>query len=183
MGECWVNRRGHGQKRTKGRPGSSEVGAVGCTLICVPALHLYTPRPCSESLYQLLSQTTPENMHRNVAQYGLDPATRYPNLNLRSVSPNQVRPSLEPAADFPGQTPSQVRPAPLSEPSPGWPLPKGCGLCGQPVSRPERGCLRCESCMTWWPRSPCRGMTRQTQESWPQVSRPSSRAASKTRTN
>lgn len=48
------------------------------------------PRP-SESLYQLLSQTSPENMHRNVAQYGLDPATRYPNLNLQAVSPNQVR--------------------------------------------------------------------------------------------
>lgn len=45
----------------------------------------------SESLYQLLSQTSPENMHRNVAQYGLDPATRYPNLNLRAVTPKQVR--------------------------------------------------------------------------------------------
>ncbi|XP_010633585.1 F-actin-monooxygenase MICAL1 isoform X2 [Fukomys damarensis] len=44
-----------------------------------------------ESLYQLLSQTSPENMHRNVAQYGLDPASRYPNLNLRAVTPNQVR--------------------------------------------------------------------------------------------
>lgn len=44
-----------------------------------------------ESLYQLLSQTSPENMHRNVAQYGLDPATRYPNLNLRAVTVNQVR--------------------------------------------------------------------------------------------
>nr|KAF6363245.1 microtubule associated monooxygenase, calponin and LIM domain containing 1 [Pipistrellus kuhlii] len=44
-----------------------------------------------ESLYQLLSQTSPENMHRNLAQYGLDPATRYPNLNLRAVSTNQVR--------------------------------------------------------------------------------------------
>uniref|UniRef100_A0A8C8WEW5 Molecule interacting with CasL protein 1 n=1 Tax=Panthera leo TaxID=9689 RepID=A0A8C8WEW5_PANLE len=44
-----------------------------------------------ESLYQLLSQTSPDNMHRNVAQYGLDPATRYPNLNLRAVTPNQVR--------------------------------------------------------------------------------------------
>ncbi|KAM6184568.1 F-actin-monooxygenase MICAL1 [Rhynchocyon petersi] len=44
-----------------------------------------------ESLYQLLSQTSPENMHRNVAQYGLDPTTRYPNLNLRAVTPNQVR--------------------------------------------------------------------------------------------
>lgn len=44
-----------------------------------------------ESLYQLLSQTSPENMHRNVTQYGLDPATRYPNLNLRAVTPNQVQ--------------------------------------------------------------------------------------------
>ncbi|XP_006881287.1 PREDICTED: protein-methionine sulfoxide oxidase MICAL1 [Elephantulus edwardii] len=44
-----------------------------------------------ESLYQLLSQTSPENMHRNVSQYGLDPATRYPNLNLRAVTRNQVR--------------------------------------------------------------------------------------------
>ncbi|XP_036625068.1 F-actin-monooxygenase MICAL1 [Trichosurus vulpecula] len=44
-----------------------------------------------ESLYQLLSQTSPENMHRNIAQYTLDPASRYPNLNLRSVTPQQVR--------------------------------------------------------------------------------------------
>ncbi|XP_055981424.1 F-actin-monooxygenase MICAL1-like [Sorex fumeus] len=44
-----------------------------------------------KSLYQLLSQTSPENMHRNTAQYGLDPATRYPNLNLRAVTLNQVR--------------------------------------------------------------------------------------------
>ena len=57
-------------------------------LLLVPAPHLQPPR---ESLYQLLSQTSPENMHRNVAQYGLDPATRYPNLNLRAVTPNQVR--------------------------------------------------------------------------------------------
>lgn len=32
-------------------------------------------------------------MHRNVAQYELDPATRYPTLNLRAVTPHQVRPS------------------------------------------------------------------------------------------
>ncbi|XP_056674637.1 F-actin-monooxygenase MICAL1 isoform X2 [Monodelphis domestica] len=44
-----------------------------------------------ESLYQLLSQTSPENMHRNITQYTLDPASRYPNLNLRSVTPQQVR--------------------------------------------------------------------------------------------
>lgn len=57
----------------------------------------FTTSPTRESLYQLLSQTSPENMHRNVAQYRLDPATRYPNLNLRAVSPNQVRPPGTPA--------------------------------------------------------------------------------------
>lgn len=58
----------------------------------LPTFILTPHHPCSsESLYQLLSQTSPENMHRNVAQYGLDPATRYPNLNLQAVSPNQVR--------------------------------------------------------------------------------------------
>ncbi|XP_027711436.1 F-actin-monooxygenase MICAL1 [Vombatus ursinus] len=51
-------------------------------------LHVLAER---ESLYQLLSQTSPENMHRNIAQYTLDPASRYPNLNLRSVTPQQVR--------------------------------------------------------------------------------------------
>ncbi|XP_062042579.1 F-actin-monooxygenase MICAL1 [Lepus europaeus] len=51
-----------------------------------------------ESLYQLLSQTSPDNMHRNVAQYGLDPATRYPNLNLQAVTPNQVRDLYDVAA-------------------------------------------------------------------------------------
>lgn len=58
----------------------------------LPTVVLTPLYPCpSESLYQLLSQTSPENMHRNVAQYGLDPATRYPNLNLKAVSPSQVR--------------------------------------------------------------------------------------------
>ncbi|XP_053446354.1 F-actin-monooxygenase MICAL1 isoform X1 [Nycticebus coucang] len=56
-----------------------------------------------ESLYQLLSQTSPENMHRNVAQYGLDPATRYPNLNLQAVTPNQVRDLYDVLANEPVQ--------------------------------------------------------------------------------
>ncbi|XP_051710403.1 F-actin-monooxygenase MICAL1 isoform X2 [Oryctolagus cuniculus] len=56
-----------------------------------------------ESLYQLLSQTSPDNMHRNVAQYGLDPATRYPNLNLQAVTPNQVRDLYDVAAKEPVQ--------------------------------------------------------------------------------
>lgn len=66
-----------------------------------------------ESLYQLLSQTSPENMHRNVAQYGLDPATRYPNLNLRAVTVNQVRDlydvvAKEPARQKNDETDSQM---------------------------------------------------------------------------
>uniref|UniRef100_A0A8C4PJC3 Molecule interacting with CasL protein 1 n=1 Tax=Equus asinus TaxID=9793 RepID=A0A8C4PJC3_EQUAS len=56
-----------------------------------------------ESLYQLLSQTSPENMHRNVAQYGLDPATRYPNLNLQAVTPNQVQDLYDVVAKEPVQ--------------------------------------------------------------------------------
>lgn len=64
------------------------VPGVGADSFPLPLPSATTP---SESLYQLLSQTSPENMHRNVTQYGLDPATRYPNLNLRAVTPNQVR--------------------------------------------------------------------------------------------
>ncbi|XP_060046633.1 F-actin-monooxygenase MICAL1 isoform X2 [Erinaceus europaeus] len=59
-----------------------------------------------ESLYQLLSQTSPENMHRNTAQYGLDPATRYPNLNLRAVTPKQVQDLYEVATKETIQRPS-----------------------------------------------------------------------------
>lgn len=43
-----------------------------------------------ESLYQLLSQISPENMHHNVAHYGLHPATPYPNLNFQAMSPSQI---------------------------------------------------------------------------------------------
>uniref|UniRef100_A0A8C0MQ30 F-actin monooxygenase n=1 Tax=Canis lupus familiaris TaxID=9615 RepID=A0A8C0MQ30_CANLF len=59
-----------------------------------------------ESLYQLLSQTSPENMHRNVAQYELDPATRYPTLNLRAVTPHQVQDLYDVMAKEPGRRPS-----------------------------------------------------------------------------
>ncbi|XP_072766415.1 uncharacterized protein [Anoplolepis gracilipes] len=44
-----------------------------------------------ESIYRLLGQTTPENLNRDYAAYTLDPHTRYPNLNVRSVIPIQVR--------------------------------------------------------------------------------------------
>ncbi|CAH1389567.1 unnamed protein product [Nezara viridula] len=44
-----------------------------------------------ESIYRLLGQTTPENLQRDLQSYTLDPHTRYPNLNIRSVIPIQVR--------------------------------------------------------------------------------------------
>ncbi|XP_068968116.1 protein-methionine sulfoxide oxidase mical3a isoform X6 [Bombus flavifrons] len=44
-----------------------------------------------ESIYRLLGQTTPENLNRDYAAYTLDPHTRYPNLNVSSVTPIQVR--------------------------------------------------------------------------------------------
>ncbi|XP_012287376.1 F-actin-monooxygenase Mical isoform X2 [Orussus abietinus] len=48
-----------------------------------------------ESIYRLLAQTTPENLNRDYAAYTLDPHTRYPNLNVRSVTPIQVRSLLD----------------------------------------------------------------------------------------
>ncbi|XP_050361310.1 F-actin-monooxygenase Mical isoform X6 [Nymphalis io] len=43
-----------------------------------------------ESIYRLLAQTTPENLHRDFGAYTLDPGTRYPNLNRAAVSPHRV---------------------------------------------------------------------------------------------
>lgn len=43
-----------------------------------------------ESIYRLLAQTTPENLHRDHGGYTLDPVTRYPNLNRQSVIAHQV---------------------------------------------------------------------------------------------
>lgn len=40
-------------------------------------------------MYQLLSQTTPENTSKNYQAYSIDPSTRYPNLKL-SIRPKQV---------------------------------------------------------------------------------------------
>ncbi|XP_048467802.1 F-actin-monooxygenase MICAL3-like [Rhincodon typus] len=54
----------------------------------IPPLELLAER---ESIYQLLSQTTPENTNKNISQYSIDPLTRYPNLNLSYFKPNQVQ--------------------------------------------------------------------------------------------
>ncbi|XP_019400077.1 PREDICTED: protein-methionine sulfoxide oxidase MICAL3 isoform X5 [Crocodylus porosus] len=44
-----------------------------------------------ESIYRLLPQTTPENVTKNFSQYSIDPATRYPNVNVNFLRPHQVR--------------------------------------------------------------------------------------------
>ncbi|KAJ8372805.1 hypothetical protein AAFF_G00276600 [Aldrovandia affinis] len=54
----------------------------------VPHMEVMAER---ESIYQLLSQTTPENTSKNHSLYSIDPATRYPNVNLTSIKPNQVQ--------------------------------------------------------------------------------------------
>uniref|UniRef100_A0A3B4WMJ2 Molecule interacting with CasL protein 1 n=1 Tax=Seriola lalandi dorsalis TaxID=1841481 RepID=A0A3B4WMJ2_SERLL len=54
----------------------------------VPHLKVVAER---ESVYQLLSQTTPENTSKNYAGYSIDPKTRYQRVNLSSIHSNQVR--------------------------------------------------------------------------------------------
>ncbi|KAI4883596.1 hypothetical protein NFI96_020712 [Prochilodus magdalenae] len=44
-----------------------------------------------ESVYQLLSQTTPENTSKNYSAYSIDPSTRYPNVNVSSIKAKQVQ--------------------------------------------------------------------------------------------
>uniref|UniRef100_A0A674JER1 Molecule interacting with CasL protein 1 n=1 Tax=Terrapene triunguis TaxID=2587831 RepID=A0A674JER1_9SAUR len=44
-----------------------------------------------ESIYQQLSQTSPDNTNKNISQYSIDPTTRYRNINLQAIKPNQVR--------------------------------------------------------------------------------------------
>ncbi|KAL5479226.1 hypothetical protein EMCRGX_G022722 [Ephydatia muelleri] len=43
-----------------------------------------------ESVYQLLAQTTPEKLQQSLDKYTIDPMTRYTNLNLQQVKPNDV---------------------------------------------------------------------------------------------
>ncbi|CAM4676237.1 unnamed protein product [Leuciscus chuanchicus] len=54
----------------------------------LPPLQVIAER---ESVYQLLSQTTPENTSKNYIAYSIDPSTRYPNVNLSSIQPRQVK--------------------------------------------------------------------------------------------
>ncbi|KAG9335203.1 hypothetical protein JZ751_005555, partial [Albula glossodonta] len=44
-----------------------------------------------ESIYRILPQTTPENISKNFGQFSVDPTTRYPNISLHLLRPNQVR--------------------------------------------------------------------------------------------
>jgi len=56
--------------------------------VCSNPLQVLAER---ESIYRLLNQTTPENLSRDIANYMLDPHTRYTNLNSRAVLPVQVK--------------------------------------------------------------------------------------------
>ncbi|XP_053099470.1 F-actin-monooxygenase MICAL1 [Hemicordylus capensis] len=53
-----------------------------------PALDVLAER---ESIYQQLSQTSPDNTNKNINQYSIDPTTRYPNINLQAIKASQVR--------------------------------------------------------------------------------------------
>ncbi|XP_019720682.1 F-actin-monooxygenase mical1 isoform X3 [Hippocampus comes] len=54
----------------------------------VPLLKVLAER---ESIYQALSQTTPENTSKNYAAYSIDPKTRYVRINLASIQTSQVQ--------------------------------------------------------------------------------------------
>lgn len=58
-----------------------------------------------ESIYQRLSQTSPDNTHKNVSQYSIDPATRYPNINLQAIKASQVPGQVLPWDRQPAQPP------------------------------------------------------------------------------
>jgi hypothetical protein len=70
---------------------SSMDAAYAIKLMANPNNSLLSVLAQRESIYRLLAQTTPENLHRDIGAYTLDPATRYPNLNRQSVLPHQVR--------------------------------------------------------------------------------------------
>nr|XP_033773749.1 F-actin-monooxygenase MICAL1 [Geotrypetes seraphini]XP_033773750.1 F-actin-monooxygenase MICAL1 [Geotrypetes seraphini]XP_033773751.1 F-actin-monooxygenase MICAL1 [Geotrypetes seraphini] len=53
----------------------------------VPPLEVLAER---ESIYQRLSQTSPDNTNKDIANYSIDPTTRYPNLNRQAIKPGQV---------------------------------------------------------------------------------------------
>ncbi|XP_041801318.1 F-actin-monooxygenase mical1 [Chelmon rostratus] len=54
----------------------------------VPHLKVLAER---ESIYQVLSQTTPENTSKNYAGYSINPKTRYTRVNLSSIQTSQVQ--------------------------------------------------------------------------------------------
>ena len=43
-----------------------------------------------ETIYKLLPQVTPENLHKNHHQYSINPDSRYPNLNKKLFTADQV---------------------------------------------------------------------------------------------
>lgn len=44
-----------------------------------------------ESIYQLLSQTTHDNLNKNYQEYSIDPTTRYVNLKIKTYTESQIK--------------------------------------------------------------------------------------------
>lgn len=74
---------------------SSMDAAYACKLFSNQRNSILSVIAQRESIYRLLAQTTPENLHRDIGAYTLEPATRYPNLNKTTVAPHQVKHQLD----------------------------------------------------------------------------------------
>ncbi|XP_076311448.1 molecule interacting with CasL isoform X1 [Tachypleus tridentatus] len=61
-----------------------------------------------EAVYRLLAQTTPENLNKDFNQHTINPTSRYPNLNLQSVLPAQVKGLYDTDAEIIDQLPDVV---------------------------------------------------------------------------
>ncbi|XP_022241856.1 uncharacterized protein LOC106459621 isoform X1 [Limulus polyphemus] len=61
-----------------------------------------------EAIYRLLAQTTPENLNKDFNQHTINPTSRYPNLNLQSVLPAQVKGLYDTDAEIIDQLPDVV---------------------------------------------------------------------------
>jgi F-actin monooxygenase len=70
---------------------SSMDAAYACKLFANPRNSILAVMAQRESIYRLLAQTTPENLHRDIGAYTLDPVTRYPNLNKTTVLVHQIK--------------------------------------------------------------------------------------------
>lgn len=76
-------------------PVDLEIISVKATSVFPSCLFSFVSlQTCRESIYQVLSQTTPENTSKNYAGYSIDPKTRYTRVNVSSIQTGQVRTAI-----------------------------------------------------------------------------------------